>query len=186
MQLMAFVDDIVAFSKKPDQVQDLIFQLRSVKAAIGLRINVKKTRVMKIERSIEVNGEILRDALKMVQERITKYVEKEVEDGQLQAVRQNVTPNPNRTTNSINVSSFETFTHPKIIDYIQDNEEPIGPAEDPSTESKSHPTVLFPPTAITFNSRRITLNSNLWNENTSDSLGFFIAPKIPTSQLERE
>eukprot|EP00924_Labyrinthula_sp_SR-Ha-C_P015395 snap_masked-scaffold_71-processed-gene-0.7-mRNA-1 protein AED:0.43 eAED:0.43 QI:0/-1/0/1/-1/1/1/0/176 len=56
MQLMAFANEVVAFYKRPEQVQDLIFPRRRIDAASSLRINRKKTRVMKIERSIEVSG----------------------------------------------------------------------------------------------------------------------------------
>eukprot|EP00924_Labyrinthula_sp_SR-Ha-C_P009744 snap_masked-scaffold_22-processed-gene-4.26-mRNA-1 protein AED:1.00 eAED:1.00 QI:0/-1/0/0/-1/1/1/0/118 len=78
------------------------------------------------------------------------------------------------------------FTHPKIREYIQENEEPIPPAQDPATASESHQTALFQLAARTFNPRRITLNSNLRNENMADWLGILTAPRIPTSQLERE
>eukprot|EP00924_Labyrinthula_sp_SR-Ha-C_P005522 snap_masked-scaffold_62-processed-gene-0.46-mRNA-1 protein AED:1.00 eAED:1.00 QI:0/-1/0/0/-1/1/1/0/119 len=61
MQLMTFLNGVVAFYKRPEQVQDLIFQLRRIEASSGLRSNIKKTRVMKIERSIEVNEEIPRE-----------------------------------------------------------------------------------------------------------------------------
>eukprot|EP00924_Labyrinthula_sp_SR-Ha-C_P009743 snap_masked-scaffold_22-processed-gene-4.25-mRNA-1 protein AED:1.00 eAED:1.00 QI:0/-1/0/0/-1/1/1/0/129 len=60
---MAFADDVVAFSKRYEQVQVLILQMRRIEAASGLRINMKKTRVMKIERPFEVNGEIPRESI---------------------------------------------------------------------------------------------------------------------------
>eukprot|EP00924_Labyrinthula_sp_SR-Ha-C_P004458 snap_masked-scaffold_1-processed-gene-0.31-mRNA-1 protein AED:1.00 eAED:1.00 QI:0/-1/0/0/-1/1/1/0/132 len=83
MQLMAFADDVVAFYKGPEQVRDLIFQLRGIVAASGLRINIKKTRVMKIERSIRVSGEIPRKSInkllnKLFCERCDRYCHNEM------------------------------------------------------------------------------------------------------------